>query len=118
MKITENISDLVLELTELETPASAKQVLNNDGLSLKHLIDLYSETNSERAKEVVLQIIDEVDGEWGVQLSDVALETDELVETVQVAEEAESLLANARNGFKRLSEDDFLDLLPVNCYMH
>lgn len=108
MKITENISDLVLELTELETPASAKRVLGNDGLSLKHLIDIYSETANERAREVVLEIIDEVGGEWGPQLSD----------TTQAAQEAETLAANAANGYTQLSEDDFMDLLPINCYMH
>lgn len=105
MKITENISDLVLELTELETPASAKRVLIDNGLSLKHLIDIYTESANERAREVILQIIDEVDGEWGAQLSD-------------AEQTAETILANAKNGYMQLSEDDFLDLLPVNCYMH
>ena len=108
MKITENISDLVLELTELETPASARRVFNDSGLSLKHLMDIYTESANERVREVVLEIIDEVDGGWGNQLSD----------TEQAAVEAETLLANAKNGYTQLSEDDFLDLLPVNCYMH
>ena len=108
MKITEEISNLVLELTELESAASAKRVVSNGGLSLKHLIDIYSETASTRAREVVLEIIDQVGGEWGPQLND----------TAQAAEEAETLSANAANGYTQLSEDEFMDLLPINCYMH
>ncbi len=108
MKITESISDLVIELSELETPSSAKKVLGSNGLSLKHLIDIYSESDNRRSREVVLEIIDEVGGAWGPQLSDSA----------QAAEEADALNKNAANGYTQLSEDDFMDLLPVNCYMH
>jgi len=108
MKITENISDLVLELTELETPDSTKRVFSEGGLSLQSLMEIYSETDSNRSRQVVLEIIDEVGSGWGTQLDDAS----------QYTQEAQALAKNVETGYTLLSEDDFMDLLPANCYFH
>jgi len=108
MKITENISDLVLELTELESANTTKRVLRDGGLSLQSLLDIYSETDSNRSRQVVLEIIDEVGSDWGAQLDD----------SSQYTQEAQALTENVETGYKMLSEDAFMDLLPVNSYFH
>jgi len=108
VKINESISELVLELVELETPDNTRAVLTNKGVSLKGLIDVYSETVNSRSRQVVLEIIDEVGNDWAPELS----------EEAQAANEAASFDRNRSQGWANLSEDEFMDLLPANSYMH
>jgi len=126
MKITENLTDLVVELGELETFERAGMVICDDGVSVKELLDLFSETNNSRSREVVREIFDEVGYGWFVDLDESAmLSATDLKNVAGKREAKEQVTSDASNlivsevaeGDGILSEAEFLELTPPNSYI-
>jgi len=121
MKITENLTELVVELGELETFERAGMVINGEGVSVKELLELFSETSNVRSKEVVREIFDEVGYGWFVELdeSDIRSATD--LKQVQGKESnrvvGQVIVKEFSEGSELMSEAEFMDLTPPNAYL-
>jgi len=123
MKITENITELVVELGELETFERAGMVIDSDGISLKNLLELFQETNNRRSKEVVREIFDEAGFSGFLDLDEAAMQTVADLNNVNVKTKVRTtsrdviqvLKFDADNLF---TESEFLDLIPASTYFH
>jgi len=121
MKITENITELVVELGELETFERAGMVIDSDGISLKNLLELFQETNNGRSKEVVREIFDEAGFSGFLDLDEAAMQTVADLNNVKTKVRTTSrdviqvLKFDADNLF---TESEFLDLIPASTYFH
>lgn len=125
MKITENLTELVVELGELETFERAGLVIDCDGLSLKKLLELFNETNNRRSKEVVREIFDEAGFGCFLDLDESAIQAVYDLGSIKsdVAKKdrqnnRESIQVLAFDGDEMFSEAEFLDLTPASTYFH
>lgn len=102
MKLTENITDLLLDLTELETPENT-QLLIGDGTNLRNnLLKLYRATENQSSHQVITQILSEAGYPWFDKLAKAG--SDQGLDAVDAA--------------SLLSEDEFMQLVPPNGYFH
>ena len=116
MKITDQISDLVLELGELESYELASIVIDYDGISIKGLLELYAKTNNTRSREVMIQILNEAGYGWLAERD--AREMGKPYGIPSRIPEGHTIVAfeNQQGGW--LSESEFMDLTPINSFMH
>lgn len=122
MKITENLTELVVELGELETFERAGMVISGDGVSVKELLELFSETSNDRSKEVVREIFDEVGYGWFVELDESTIRS--AAELKQIQGRSSDLVGSGQvtvreysDGADFLSEAEFMDLAPPTAYI-
>jgi len=121
MKITENLTELVVELGELETFERAGMVISGDGVSVKELLELFSETNNDRSKEVVREIFDEVGYGWFVELDESTIRSAAELKQIERRPSdfgaAQVTVREYIEGADFLSEVEFMDLTPPNAYI-
>lgn len=107
MKITPKIATLLQDLTATEN-ANNIESLGTDARQLRgKLLQLYRRTNSDKSRETIIAIMTEAGYPWFANLarnSSPSLTMNSLAAT------------QPRNTL--LSEEAFLDLLPINNYFH
>jgi len=121
MKITENLADLVLELGKLESFEIAGLIIDCDGVSVKKLLELFSQTTNHRSKEVVKEIFDEVGYGWVTDLDDMGIRA--VIELKEVKNDHvfahdQGINVIAFDSDTMFSETEFLDLTPASTYFH
>jgi hypothetical protein len=121
MKITENLTELVVELGELESFERAGLIIDCDGISVKKLLELFNETTNIRSREVVREIFDEVGYGWFVELDESALSSISALKNIKHGEAEISKECGAIQELEEgqlFSEAEFLDLSPISTYFH
>ena len=123
MKITDHLGDLVIELGELESFEKASMVIDQDGISMRSLLELFSGTSNVRSKEVIMEIIDEIGYGHLIELNQSAVVMNELENMGESADASKSVQDPPARAGKVCIEDlmsdaDFLFLVPVGPYMH
>ena len=107
MKLTDNISDLLLDLSELEAPENNHLLIGDGELLRNNLLKLYRRTDNEVSHSVINQIMVEAGYPW----------FDELAKSLdrQISEILEYSKTEDGGG---LSDDEFMQLIPPNGYFH
>ncbi|RBP48359.1 hypothetical protein [Arenicella xantha] len=106
MKLTKKITDLLFVLSELESQENT-QLLIGDGATLRNnLLKLYRVTDNEFSRELIADIMAEAGYPWLGKLANAP--DGALFESAVVATNDDFLL----------SEEEFLELIPVNGHFH
>lgn len=120
MKVTDELTNLVVELGELESFERAGSVISHDGVSVKALLSLFNETENPRSKQVVREIFDEAGYGWLFELDEGCFESAAGLKaiTTEKASGVDDVVVKeiAEDGL--LSEEEFLNLLPASAYFH
>jgi len=107
MKITPRITELLFDLSEIETNDN-KDYLTGDIENLRNnLLLLYRTTDSNTSRETIIAIMTEAGYPWFGRLAKASNEIVREIPSKAVANEGQFM-----------SDDDFLDLLPVNGHFH
>jgi hypothetical protein len=107
MKITPRITELLFELSELETIEN-NQYLSADIDQLRNkLRQLYRAIDSYSSRETIISIMTEAGYPWFGRL---AKASSRMVRDIQ--------LKQAANEGQFMSDEEFLDLLPANGHFH
>lgn len=107
MKITPRITELLFDLSELETSEN-NQYLTGDIEELRNnLLQLYRATDSDSSRETIIAIMTEAGYPWFGRL---AKASNRAVRDIP--------LKKAANEEQFMSDEDFLDLLPANGHFH
>jgi len=107
MKITPRITELLFDLSEIETNEN-NEFLTGDASELRNnLLQLYRATDSHTSRETIISIMTEAGYPWFGRL---AKASNRVVRDIP-------LKAVANEG-QFMSDEDFLDLLPANGHFH
>lgn len=107
MKITPRITELLFDLSELETTEN-NQYLNGDVDELRNnLLQLYRATDSHTSREKIIAIMTEAGYPWFGRL---AKASNRSVRDIP--------LKQAANEGQFMSDEEFLELLPANGHFH
>lgn len=107
MKITPRITELLFDLSEIETSENGN-FLTGDASELRNnLLRLYRVTDSHSSREAIISIMTEAGYPWFGHL---AKASSEVVREIS--------LKVAANEGEFMSDEDFLDLLPANGHFH
>jgi len=107
MKITPRITELLFDLSEIETNDN-KDYLTDDVDNLRNnLLLLYRTTDSNTSRETIIAIMTEAGYPWFGRLAKASNQVVREIPSKAVANEGQFM-----------SDDDFLDLLPVNGHFH
>ena len=121
MKVTDELTDLVVELGELESFERAGAVISHEGVSVKALLSLFNETDNPRSKQVVREIFDEAGFGWLLELDEECFESAAGLKAITTekasgVDDRVGVKEVPENGY--LSEEEFLDLMPASAYFH
>lgn len=111
MKLSNEISDLLIELVDIESIDSDLLLTGNMGLLCHHLLELYGKTSNQKSHELIISIIDKSGYSLFGPRTDIARRSDRYNGDL-----AEATVTSAGNF--ELDEDEFMDLLPINGYFH
>jgi len=107
MKITPRITELLFDLSEIETNDN-KDYLTGDIENLRNnLLLLYRTTDSNTSRETIIAIMTEAGYPWFGRLAKASNEIVREIPSKAVVNESQFM-----------SDDDFLDLLPANGHFH
>ncbi|MFT6100757.1 MAG: hypothetical protein ACJAYF_003318 [Arenicella sp.] len=107
MKITPRITELLFDLSELETSEN-NQYLTGDIEELRNnFLQLYRATDSHSSRETIIAITTEAGYPWFGRLAKASNLT---VRDIP--------LKKAANEGQFMSDEDFLELLPANGHFH
>jgi len=107
MKITPRITELLFDLSEIETNDN-KDYLTDDVDNLRNnLLLLYRTTDSNTSRETIIAIMTEAGYPWFGRLAKASNEIVREIPSKAVVNEGQFM-----------SDDDFLDLLPANGHFH
>ncbi len=103
MKINSKITELLFNLSEIESPENNQFLAGEESDLRKSLLKLYRSTDNSASRETIIAIMTEAGYPWFGKLA-------------RSGEQTVVSAANDEGNF--MSEDDFLDLLPVNGHFH
>ena len=107
MKITPKITELLFDLSESET-ADNNAYLTGDVSNLRNsLLQLYRATDSDHSRETIIAIMSEAGYPWFGRLAKASNRSLSDIPLKEVANEEQFM-----------SDEDFLDLLPINGHFH
>ena len=121
MKVTDELTNLVVELGELESFERAGSVISHDGVSVKALLSLFNETDNPRSKQVVREIFDEAGYGWFFELDEGCFESAaglKAITTEKASGIDDHVVIKEISDNDPLSEEEFLDLMPASAYFH
>jgi len=114
MKLTPKITELLLDLSEIEE-RDTYQYLTGDISDLRNkLLQLYRSTESDQSREKIISIMTEAGYPWFGKLAQASKQSLREIPLKDVANEEEF----SANEGKLMSDEDFLDLLPINGHFH
>ena len=112
MKLSNKVSELLIELVDIEAIDHEHLADANVGLLCQNLVKLYGNTSNQKSQDLIIQIIDQ--GHFSfftprteLNALDLGYSKAFLTENVTV-----------ENDDFGLDEDEFMDLLPINGYFH
>ena len=107
MKITPRITELLFDLSEIETNGN-NEYLTGDADELRNnLLQLYRVTDSHTSRETIIAIMTEAGYPWFGKLAQASNSAVRDIHLKEVANEGQFI-----------SDEDFLDLLPANGHFH
>ena len=112
MKLSSKVSELLIELVDIESIDHEHLTETNAGLLCQNLVKLYGNTTNQKSQDLIIQIIDQGDISFfsprsELNVKDLGYSESFLTENV----------TTESNNFA-LDEDEFMDLLPINGYFH
>jgi len=114
MKITPKITELLFDLSETENHDNGAY-LSGDLAGLRgDLLRLYRTTESHQSRETIISIMTEAGYPWFGRLADASEQSLRDIPLKEVANEELFSLS----GDRVMSDEDFLDLLPINGHFH
>jgi len=108
MKLSAEVSDLLVKLIDLESIDQKQLLKGNTDLLCQNLLAIYGKTSNQKSHDLILEIIDK----GGYSLFGSSY--DYLAES---SFNNTTFVTNPSVGFA-MSEDEFMDLLPANGYFH
>jgi len=105
MKLSSKISELLIELVDIESIEHDQLLGGNVGLLCHNLLELYGKTSNHRSHDLIIRIIDQ---------SGYSLFSPREAQARRSDRYEGELLEEKLN----LDEDEFMDLLPINGYFH
>ena len=121
MKVTNELTELVVELGELESFERAGLVFDSQGVSVRELLQLFNETENPRSKQVVREIFDEVGYGWFIELDEMTFRSAAGLKAIKSGQNSgcdKHVVATMIAADKLMSDDDFLDLMPASSHFH
>ena len=110
MKLSAEVSDLLVELIDIESIDHNQLLKGNTDLLCQNLLAIYGKTSNQKSHDLILEIIDKggysLFGTSFDYLGDSNLNSDSILSNME-----------QQADFK-MTEEDFMDLLPVNGYFH
>ncbi len=108
MKLTETVIELMFELSNLEGEKNA-HYLDGDRYALRNnLIKLFKVTDNPVSHELIIDIMNEAGYPWFGKLARSEKERVRAIATMPAQNDGQQLL----------SDDEFMDLLPINGQIH
>jgi len=108
MKINTKITELLCDLSEIETTENSQLLAAEENDLRGNLLQLYRSTDNSASKDTIIAIMTEAGYPWFGKLARTSNETAVTVPDRSVGE----------NTPQFMSDDDFLDLLPINGLFH
>ena len=111
MKITRKITELLFDLSESE---SSVDLIGDVNDLRRTLLQLYRVTESDESRETIISIMTEAGYPWFGHLANASDPSLRKIPLKNVANEEQYTLVEEQF----MSDEDFLDLLPINGYFH
>jgi len=108
MKLSAEVSDLLVKLIDLESIDQKQLLKGNTDLLCQNLLTIYGRTSNQQSHDLILEIIDK--GGYSLFGSSFDYLGDSNVA-------GQVLSSSSEFGFE-MDEDEFMDLLPINGYFH
>jgi len=107
MKLTTRITDLLFNLSDLEASSNAQFLIGDGPVLRDNLLRLYRATSNSDSHEIIIEIMSEAGYPWFAKLARSANKVlfDEAPKAANVSE-------------YRLSEEEFMELIPANGHFH
>ena len=112
MKLCNKVSELLIELVNIEAIDHTHLIEANAGLLCQNLVKLYGNTSNQKSQDLIIQIIDQ--GNFSFFSPRNTLNSDDLT----YLEDRLSKKISDRDDEFGLDDEEFMDLLPVNGYFH
>lgn len=107
MKITPKITELLFDLSESETAENNACLTGDDTNLCDSLLQLYRETDSDNSRESIIEIMSEAGHPYFGKLAKASNYSISAISLKEVASEDQFM-----------SDEDFLNLLPINGHFH
>lgn len=111
MKVTQNVLNLMFELSTIEGEGHARYLCGEGAALRNNLLELYKLTKNPESHEIIIDIMSEAGYPWFGAL--VRMGDNYMFDTESLA-----AMNDASNDFHIMSEDDFLELIPANGHFH
>lgn len=111
MKLSAEVSDLLVELIDIESIDHKQLLKGSADLLCQNLLALYGRTSNQKSHDLILEIIDK--GGYSIFGSSF----DYLGQSNSYGNSVVPIKHDLGHGFE-MSEDEFMDLLPINGYFH
>lgn len=110
MKLSNEISELLIELVDIEPIDDSTLFEGNIGLLCQNLLELYGKTSNQKSHDLIIKIIDQ---------SGFSFFTPRSTENIKSVDSCEQYQQAFKEEEKfNLNDDDFMNLLPINGYFH
>ncbi len=110
MKLTQNVLDLMFELSCIEGE-SHSMYLSDEGSGLReNLLELFQRTSNPESHEIIIDIMSEAGYPWFGSLFKMG---DSYICDTEVAS-----LVSSNKRSQLMSDDDFMELIPANGHFH
>ena len=109
MKLSAEVSDLLVELIDIESIDHNQLLKGNTDLLCQNLLAIYGKTSNQKSHDLILEIIDK--GGYSLFGSSFDYLGDSNLGS-------ESILSREYETNFKMTEDEFMDLLPINGYFH
>jgi len=117
MKLTNKITDLLFDLSGIESPANAQFLIGDGAVLRNNLLKLYRATDNIASHELIIKIMGEAGYSWFGKLANSAKQCmfDKALSSAGLSLTDYFVADNEEHS---LSENEFLELVPANGYFH
>lgn len=110
MKLTTEVTELLFELSDIESAEHTQLLIGDGGFLRKNLLDLYQKTSNQASHDLIIRIMEKGGYPWfGAVAPQKSPEPEVAMEAITHSAVSETQL---------FSEEEFLDLLPANGLFH
>jgi len=114
MKINSKVTELLCDLSEIESSENKHLLAAEAGDLRGNLLRLYRATDSDASKETITEIMTEAGYPWFAKLAGADNKTAK--NTASTVSAPSRTIEESQPNL--LSDEDFLDLLPANSFFH
>jgi len=116
MKLTTEITELLFELSDIESTEHTQLLIGDGGFLRHNLVTLYGKTANPASHDLIIEIMDKCGYSWFGPLMD--KDSDQGRRSDVYSGQASSETTIDSEIEFQLSDDEFLNLLPINSYFH